>query len=341
MKKLFQHVVLVAVAMLTAQSAMAEEWRINNDASKGAHFASINEAMASEEVKDGDVLYLDPGCLLTDVQTISKAVTVIGTGWEHSDMPFLPAVIDSDIKITNTAKIIGVHVDGNVLLYQSNVLLNRCKLKLLQAQKSNLTGVQVIGSSSSGIEGYSSGSSGWSVCNSYISSTYQRMRGCVSNLTQATITNCFMNHLDTWSGETRALNVDNSTIKNNIIVCTKVVPLNNIITGSNNTLFNNCLSADETSGLGSSNVCTGVRTLEHYVINAGEGGAWMQLCEGSPAIGAGEGGIDCGPYAEGSLYPFVTYGMPQYIPYFTEAVVPSRPTDGKVKVSLKIVNQNK
>lgn len=65
-----------------------------------------------------------------------------------------------------------------------------------------------------------------------------------------------------------------------------------------------------------------------------------QLCEGSPAIGAGEGGIDCGPYAKGSLYPFVTYGMPKHIPYFTEAAVPAQPTDGKVKVSLKIVNQN-
>lgn len=76
------------------------------------------------------------------------------------------------------------------------------------------------------------------------------------------------------------------------------------------------------------------------MINSGAGGADLKLIEGSPAIGAGEGGIDCGPYAKGSLYPFVTYGMPKHIPYFTEAAVPAQPTDGKVKVSLKIVNQN-
>ena len=78
-----------------------------------------------------------------------------------------------------------------------------------------------------------------------------------------------------------------------------------------------------------------------YVVNSGAGGANLQLCENSPAKGAGEGGIDCGPYAEGSLYPFVTYGLPEHIPYFTEAVIPTHPTDGKVKVTLKIENQNR
>ena len=58
MKKFLQRVVLVAMAMATAQVAVAESWRINNDTSKGAHFASINDAMASEDVKDGDVCIL-------------------------------------------------------------------------------------------------------------------------------------------------------------------------------------------------------------------------------------------------------------------------------------------
>lgn len=88
-------------------------------------------------------------------------------------------------------------------------------------------------------------------------------------------------------------------------------------------------------------VFTGRASWKDVVVCGSEyGGVWQKLCEGSPAIGAGEGGVDCGIYAEGSLYPFVTHGMPKHIPYFTEVAVPAQPTDGKVKVSLKIVNQN-
>lgn len=340
MKKFLQRVVLVAVAMATAQVAVAESWRINNDTSKGAHFVDINAAMASEDVKDGDVLYLDPGCVLTTEQIITKAVTIIGAGWEHSDKPFVPPVITAQLTINSAASIIGVYVNNNINLYQNNILLERCKLNRLSASISKLTDVKVIGSIvNSGIKGNSG--ERWTICNSYIQNVYKSMIPCVSSLSQSSITNCLVRNLDSWSADTYALSVDNSTVKNNVVVCTGSVPLSNIIKGNDNVIYNNCLSADVEHSLASSNVCTGNKSLEHYIVNNGAaGGAWMQLCEGSPAIGAGEGGIDCGPYAKGSLYPFVTYGMPKHIPYFTEAVVPAQPTDGKVKVSLKIVNQN-
>lgn len=340
MKKFLQRVVLVAVAMATAQVAVAESWRINNDTSKGAHFVDINAAMASEDVKDGDVLYLDPGCVLTTEQIITKAVTIIGAGWEHSDKPFVPPVITAQLTIKSAASIIGVYVNNNINLYQNNILLERCKLNRLSASNSKLTDVKVIGSIvNNGIMGNSG--ERWTICNSYIQNVYRTNMSCVSSLSQSSITNCFVQHLDSWSDATYALSVDNSTVKNNVIVCTGNVPLSNIIKGNDNVIYNNCLSADVEHSLASSNVCTGNKSLEHYIVNNGAaGGAWMQLCEGSPAIGAGEGGIDCGPYSKGSLYPFVTHGMPKHIPYFTEAVVPAQPTDGKVKVSLKIVNQN-
>lgn len=110
----------------------------------------------------------------------------------------------------------------------------------------------------------------------------------------------------------------------------------------NNSFYNNVLSADETFTAGTNNICLNTGDIGQVVVNDGAAGvAWAQLKEGSPAIGAGEGGVDCGPFAEGSLYPFVVCGMPKDIPYFKEVSVPSQPTDGKVRVSLKIVNQNK
>ena len=101
------------------------------------------------------------------------------------------------------------------------------------------------------------------------------------------------------------------------------------------------LSANETYVYAVGNYCANSTNVTDFIVNTGAGGAAYQLCEGSPAKGFGEDGIDCGPYAEGSLYPFVTYGMPQYVHYPATMVVPARPTKDKVSVKLQIVNQDK
>ena len=74
----------LAAAVLTfvgAQTVSAKSWRVNNNSTKKANFVDINAAMASADVVAGDTLYLDPGCVMASSQTISKAVTVIGTGY--------------------------------------------------------------------------------------------------------------------------------------------------------------------------------------------------------------------------------------------------------------------
>lgn len=340
MKKFLQRVVLVAVAMATAQVAVAESWRINNDTSKGAHFVDINAAMASEQVKDGDVLYLDPGCVMTTVQTITKAVTIIGTGWDFSNRPYAYAQISNTVSIQSAAKIIGAYITGGVEVWVRNIIIERCRIDgNINGSSGTPENFQLL---SSFIGGYVNGSKMKyaTISNNYIGhkSNYYSLL----SLSNATVTNNFLiakgRSVNTGTGYVLS-SVKNSSFKNNIMIGNTT----NLIeySCSGNSLTNNCMSADATTGYASSNVCMNTTDLSiPFVNNGAAGGAWMQLCEGSPAIGAGEGGIDCGPYAKGSLYPFVTYGMPKHIPYFTEAVVPAQPTDGKVKVSLKIVNQN-
>lgn len=338
---------IAVVAVAATQVAMAHSWRINNDASKGAHFASINEAMTSESVVDGDILYLDPGCTLSDDQTITKAVTIIGTGWGYSDKPYVPARIEKKLIIRSAAKVVGLQISGEVNLYHSNVIIEGCNTTYIWAAAKAVDNVQIIGSYiTKRVHGYSSGSnSGWQIYNSWVqdqSGWNNSISTPISNLSQATVANCFIVNFNGWTDNIKALNVNNSLIKNNIIVSTYSRNLTDLVAGSNNLVYNNCMSvAADVSAYAANNVCTGNKSLAHYMINSGVGGAQMQLCEGSPAKGAGEGGIDCGPYAEGSLYPFITYGLPEHIPYFTEAVIPTRPTDGKVKVTLKIENQNR
>ncbi|MBQ7966525.1 MAG: right-handed parallel beta-helix repeat-containing protein [Bacteroidaceae bacterium] len=344
MKKFLQRVVLVAVAMATAQVAVAESWRINNDTSKGAHFVDINAAMASELVKDGDVLYLDPGCVLTTAQTISKAVTVIGTGWDFSDKPYAYAQISGGVQVNAPAKLLSLYVTNTVYVNVDNIVIERCRVDgdIFNNKKGKISYLQVLSSYFYRVRGgyYTSDELYYAtISNCIISNGYSDSYGLL-NLNNATILNNAI-VLKGSSGNCVS-GTENSVLKNNIIMNIYGSRFNLIESGcSGNTFINNCLSADSSTAYASANVCMNTKDASTAFLNNGAvGGAAYQLCEGSPAIGAGEGGIDCGPYAKGSLYPFVTYGMPKHIPYFTEAAVPAQPTDGKVKVSLKIVNQN-
>lgn len=353
MKKFLQRVVLVAVAMATAQVAVAESWRINNDTSKGAHFVDINAAMASEQVKDGDVLYLDPGCVLSNVQNISKAVTVIGTGWLFTGRPYQAAVLEKDLNIVAAAIVSGLQIKGTIYPGHNDIVIERCLIgtDIIHTSTSFTTQNLLIRQCS--INGYIRGcgktslySFGWKIYNCIVQNDGSSF-GTIHGLYGVEIVNNLL-HRDYKAWDVLR-DIEDAIVKNNIIINTAAFANGTykdyiIAAADNLQVYNNVISADSTTWANYSkypdNVCVGSQTLTDYLVNTGLGGSWAQLCEGSPAIGAGEGGIDCGPYAKGSLYPFVTYGMPKHIPYFTEAVVPAQPTDGKVKVSLKIVNQN-
>lgn len=347
MKKFLQRVVLVAVAMATAQVAVAESWRINNDPAKGAHFVDINAAMASEDVVDGDVLYLDPGCVLGE-QTITKAVTVIGTGWDFNDRPYGYAQISANLVIKAAARVVGLYITGNALLHSDNIVIERCRIDLhvyRDTWNSACNNLQLISSylPTGVVRGMKAdyGQMSYTIISNCVISSNDYYDGPLLYLHNATVTNCYL--VATGQGKPLLARMYNSSFKNNIMINISGSNIQSLIEQncSGNNFSCNCMSAETTTTYASANVCTNSIDISTYVINDGAaGGAWAQLCEGSPAIGAGEGGIDCGPYAKGSLYPFVTYGMPKHIPYFTEAVVPAQPTDGKVKVSLKIVNQN-
>ena len=349
MKKIAQRIIVAVVALCVTQVAMAESWRINNDVTKGAHFSSINDAMASESVVDGDTLYLDPGCVLSADQTISKAVTVIGTGWDYIGKPYVAARIDKPLYVTAKATLIGLWINSYFYLRCTGVVVERCKVSDFTYVGNNATAQNVEIRQcyiTNPIIGYESKSSGLKIYNSYIYGYTNPSKPIIRDLSEVEIINNIIIQNAYASDDVILSNLSDAVIKNNIIVYTRSDKINLIYKSFTNCLmYNNVLSADPASwsyvSTYPNNVFANSAKLTTYIVNSGAGGANLQLCENSPAKGAGEGGIDCGPYAEGSLYPFVTYGLPEHIPHFTEAVIPANPTDGKVKVTLKIENQNR
>jgi hypothetical protein len=148
-------------------------------------------------------------------------------------------------------------------------------------------------------------------------------------------------------------NIKNSTISNNIILNTTTYTTtseNAVATYNHNTIQNtavtdynsinnNVLSNDAAHTWADfpTNKFIGAKVQDVFV-NEGNQEEKYRLKEGSPALGYGTNGVDCGAFD--GLYPYVVNGRPQFVPYIYDAQIPNTPTDGKLNITLKIKSQN-
>ena len=98
-------------------SIIASSWRIGTSTYK-PHFTSISEAMSSENVQDGDTLYLDPSISLSS-STVTKAVTIVGTGSSGSSISGIALSAEN-------CKVLGCWINGDVTMKSPNTTLERC-----------------------------------------------------------------------------------------------------------------------------------------------------------------------------------------------------------------------
>lgn len=110
--------------------------------------------------------------------------------------------------------------------------------------------------------------------------------------------------------------------------------------GSGNNIVNNVLSTDEAHKFADypTNKFIGNLPLTDIFVCEGEEGEYYRLKEGSPAIGAGATGNDCGAY--GGERPYVKWCRPRHMPYIYDAKIPAMPTDDKLNITLKIKTQD-
>lgn len=343
-KAAFAAVVLTVVG---AQTVSAKSWRVNNNSTKKANFVDINAAMASEEVVAGDTLYLDPGCALASEQTISKAVTVIGTGYFLQN-GLVAATINNSVFISaEGAKLNGVKIQGYVYIRANNITLERCNINAnVHSSGGTRYGLTVL-------QCYiNSSNSGSSIQGEFRSATIKNNiilhqhaaydYNLIENVHDSEISNNYLCTVSCSSNYVRDVlyNITNSQIYNNIIK--HGIDPNRIFSnsgsGSNNGFYNNVITAEEGTYsnvqdivyLGSADVSS--------VFADGMNDAAYRLKEDSPAKGAGFGGGDCGPYA--GTTPYVESGLPLYHPYIKKAVVAGKSVNGEVDVELNIKMQN-
>lgn len=344
MKQVFRRIAVAVFVFAIANVAYARQWHINNNGNTvAADFTDINAAMNSAEVVDGDTLYLGNGSVF-GTQSIGKAVTVIGAGWGGDISPVVSPKINGALNINAAgAKVIGVRINGDIYISKSNVELVRCCGNGIICNNPGVNNVRIVQCSASRVDGGSiSYNSGWIIKNCILYCDYY----IIHRLFRATVENNVLINVyyNNSSSSSIIHDLSYSTIKNNIMIqrdSDEVVHKYCIYSNNNNVITNNVISLpDSYESSFPNNILLGSNVLEAIFKCTGtrESGEYYSLKEGSPAIGAGESGIDCG--VMDGVYKFVPYGRPHNIPILREASVPTMPTDGKIKVTLKFENQN-
>lgn len=338
---------VIMLLALSATTASAKSWRINNDTRKQAKFTDINAAMASADVAAGDTLYLDPGCLLATTQTITKAVTVIGTGYFLQN-GMVGAKINAGLYIKAAgAKMNAVTITGIVYIENDNITLERCMInnRIVRSggTRYGLTVLQCYincSKDNSSVEGEFRNAT---IKNNIIRNQYRFARyAAINNVHESEISNNYL-VTDRCSGSyifDVISNVTNSQIYNNIIKHGNYPDriFANSASDYNNSFYNNVVTAAEGTYTNVSNIVWLGSADVSTVFAEGTDDAAYHLKEGSPAKGAAADGGDCGPY--GGATPYVEGGKPLYHPFINDVTVSGKPVNGKIKLKLNAKMQN-
>lgn len=332
----------MAIAFTTGVvTASATCWRINPSPYAGAQFKTVADAMNDINVLSGDTLLLDPG-MHEDFTLQRNNMTVIGSGYfldKNKDWAESQSTIIMYVTLSEGSKIEGCDITSLVL--RGDNIASRCKV----SSSINCTPSYYPGENSLITQCYVSYIELNNNCiarNNIVDGIVQGRRGCIFE------NNIVVGYSDYWGSNPHVIrNFENSTIRNNILINTRQgfddnqIPYATAImySCSNNVIQNNVMStpakyADSTIP---HNYFVGA-TIENTFVNEGSDDAKWQLLDSSAAKGAATHGGDCGAF--GGPTPYVLSGIPQFLPHITEALVPAKPTDGKITVKLKIANQN-
>jgi hypothetical protein len=343
----------ISLSMLTllvaAISTEAKDWKIGPSSVSGMDFASINAAMESAEVNAGDVLYLDQYYNESAEQTVSKSVTIIGTGYDTSftDERVVAVLTNSLLLKADNIVIKSVRLQ-NVQFFNKECILDRC-------YATGITVGQVIeGMShvySCYIEGNLNGRASYKVQTSsntstikYVNSSFDIQNNIVSSYV-VYLTNSIINNNVLLCSNSNISSVDNSQITNNMIYTstssTNIYNLSSEVnsSGSGNTIEHNVFNKVSLSIFPSNKV---ISTLLNLFVKSGNYSDYYklntELADGNIAIGYATDGGDVG--CHGGMFGCPSGGRPQYIPYFTKVTVGSRTENGKLPVSVSIKIQD-
>lgn len=308
-------VLLTGMMMAIMFNSYATVWRVNNLPGVNANFTSLQLAHNSTSVLVGDTLYLESSSASYGNLISTKRLVIIGPGFFCGENPETQANISgsvvgtitfnsgSDGSVVAGCTIIPTSDADAVTINASNLTIEKNKIVAVVGRK----GISFSGSQNNVIirQNYILGGS-------YQVNRQPRAIFCTSSANNVKITNNFIKYVSGSCIETGE-NFSGEFMNNIIIGPAEIYNsefINNImLTGSftkvNVTYMNNIGDSNQ-FGVENGNQAN-VNMTNVFLGTGSTDGQW-QLKPGSPAIGAGVGGIDCGMF--GGDFPYVLSGIP-------------------------------
>ena len=342
MKKLF-----TLLLCLGALGASATSWRLNNNPAVDADFSTFQAA--HDAAASGDTIYVEGNGNEAHYGniTISKKLIIIGPGYflNENDSTYANPIFARFLSIYIQPTAAGTELYGlyiytadantnqlrirasNVIIARNSFFLNGYNSICLDA---NIENVSITQNYAYRIET----TSGIVANNIIISNNYVNDQIILNNLSNAIISNNVI--------RAYVSNAFYSQIKNNILYQAHSADVLSVQNTGNFVAYNlvaGPLVSGATYGPGNVGNVNMTNVFAGYSNPAGYStdGVW-ELKPDGPAIGAGEGGIDCGMFG-GSL-PYLLSGLPA-IPRIYEAIVPTAgSTFTGLPVIIKAKSQN-
>ncbi|MBS4026996.1 MAG: hypothetical protein KGZ58_00045 [Ignavibacteriales bacterium] len=284
-KHIFQLIIIALFYFTLQQTAGARVWTVSNNSGDHANFATLQ--LAHDGANSGDTLYVFGSETVYNSLTLTKKLTIIGTGYFLTQNPNTQArKLNAQASAMNFksgsegSEVIGMHIgSGNqIFINANNITLKRNYIygQFIIGKDTLVTNVFVL---QNYIEYWSSGI---------------EIRNLSRNI--FFFNNYIRVSISGYNG--RDVGVQNNIVFNGIFIHSAFVHNNILIDGDvygeNSTVSNN-LSISSSA----------INTV--FVDTGSPDGKW-KLKPGSPAIGAGVGGVDCGMY--GGDNPYVLSGIP-------------------------------
>lgn len=331
--------ILLLLALAATVQLEARTWRLNPIEHAKADFTSINDAMADERVQPGDELLLDPGYYNSGEQKVTKEnITITGPGYFINENFHWPEareafIVHNIIIDKRNCKIQGLRVNSTIHL-NATVTISRCHVGYIEVsapdcciEQSYVKNVLYIKASRTTVRN--------NIILNQISTYYSSYTSCLVEY------NTILPSNNNYPISGTLLD---SEIRNNIFIYKYTNPDLDINEFTANFLnvcyrssfYNNVFSATEVNQIHQNNHYVGA-TVENTFVDELIADRYY-LRDGSAAKGGAQGGGDCGAF--GGENPYVLSGIPLHTPRITEAIVPGRPTDGKVSVRIKMTVQD-
>ncbi len=343
---------IIALLFISVSIANATVWRLNNAPGTDAHFTTLQAAHNSPLVLDGDTLYLEASSGTYGNLISTKKLIIIGSGFFSGENLNSQANIGGSrvgtIRFDNGSdgsSIMGCYLIANdnvITINASNLIIERNYISAIYGQWSTNSTIIFLGNTNNTI-----------IRNNYIQSTHTSASyggastiRCSNSANNVIISNNYIEMNELSNTNTRVLFLESTfsgAITNNLIRGRVFISnssfYNNILregtfSSSNSTITNNIGNSTQ-FGTNNGNQ-SNVNMADVFVGTGSTDGQW-QLKEGSPAIGAGLGGVDCGMF--GGANPYILSGIPA-IPAIYKFEMEVDNVEQKIDVEVSVKSRN-